>query len=232
MDQWEEAQPGLPAEDGIRWAMDKGRSGGAMEFTGEGPAVVFFRGERNVDWKPRDWSGTVSFWLRADLDQLKEGFCDPVQLTPRRWNDAAFFVEFERRGDMAPFRFGAYADYRVWNPLDREWSEIPASERPLITVEGPPFGGDRWTHVVFTWERYNTGQADGIAVLYLDGAQVGALTGRTQTFTWNPGETRLLLGVGYVGWIDDVAVYNRALNADEIRELRRAPPGNPFRKTD
>ena len=45
--------------------------------------------------------------------QLEPGFCDPVQITPRAWNDAAFFVEFEKRPESIPFRLGVYADLGV-----------------------------------------------------------------------------------------------------------------------
>lgn len=225
MDKWSEAKPGLPADGAIRVVPGEGKFGGALRFDRKVEPVVFYRAQGNVPWRNADWSGTISLWLRTDLERLAPGFCDPVQLTPRAWNDAAFFVEFERRERDVPFRLGAYADFKVWNPANREWSRIPPAERPLLTVDGPPFAGDRWTHVAFTWQRYNTGRADGIAVLYLDGAQVGALRNRTQTFTWDPAQTRLLLGLSYVGWIDDVAVFNRALDGTEIQQIRRLPRG-------
>ncbi len=223
MDAWDETAPGLP--EGVHVVPGEGRFGGALRFEQRMDPVVFYRAEDNVPWAKENWSGTVSFWLRADLESLPEGFCDPVQITPRGWNDAAFFVEFERRADRVPFRLGVYSDFRVWNPDNRKWDEIPPEERPLVTVDGPPFGADRWTHVAFTWERFNTGASNGIAVLYLDGAQVGALTGRRQTFTWKVADARLLLGVGFEGWIDDLAVFNRALTPEEIASIRRLPAG-------
>jgi hypothetical protein len=225
MDQWSEARPGLPADGEIQWTPTEGKFGGALHFAQRADPVVFYRAAQNVPWSARDWGGTVSFWLRTDLASLAEGFCDPVQLTPRKWNDAAFFVEFEKREDSVPFRLGAYADFAVWNPDRREWGDIPASEKPLVTVSGPPFAGDRWTHVVFTWDQFNTGEKNGRAVLYLNGAQVGALLDRKQTFTWDPAEARLLLGVGYVGWIDDIAVFNRPLTVEEVQVLRALPNG-------
>ena len=44
-------------------------------------------------------------------------------------------------------------------PTKRKFEDIPASERPLVTVTDPPFSGNKWTHVVFTFERFNTGKA-------------------------------------------------------------------------
>ena len=51
---------------------------------------------------------------------------------------------------------------------------LPESTDVVISVEKPPFGGGRWTHVLFTFERFNTGKADGVVRLYLDGAARGA----------------------------------------------------------
>lgn len=226
IDKAAEARPGLPpADDDFQLETNAGRYGAALHFTRRTDAVVFYRGRDNAPWAPKNWGGTVSFWLRTELADLPTGFCDPIHLTPRTWNDAAFFVEFEKRETGVPFRLGAYADYRVWNPRDLPFDDIPAAGRPLVTVDGPPFNGARWTHVAFTWEGFNTGTPNGTAVLYLDGGHVGTIRGRTQTFTWNTADLRLLLGVGYVGWIDDVAVFNRALSQEEIQRLRRLPQG-------
>jgi hypothetical protein len=225
MEKWKEARAGLASGGPIRVADGEGKYGAALRYERRADPVVYYRATTNVAWKARDWSGSVSFWLRADLMALGEGFCDPLQLTPRKWDDAAFFVEFERRGKVVPFRLGAYADFKTWNPLNRKWEEMRPAEKPLLTVDGPPFAGDQWTHVVITWDRFNTGQPDGEAMLYLNGAQVGAIRGRNQMFTWNPADARLLLGVGYVGWIDDVAVFNRSLTAEEVQQVRSLPGG-------
>lgn len=225
MEKWSEARPGLPSSGNIRVVPGEGRFGGALRFEKRADPVVFYRGQQNVPWTAQSWSGSVSVWLRADFAELAKGYCDPVQITPRAWNDAAFFLEFEKRDHDVPFRLGAYADLKVWNPQNRDWGTLKPSEKPLITVDGPPFSRDRWTHVVFTWQGFNTGSADAVALLYLDGAQVGAIRNFTQTFTWNPADLRLLLGVGYIGWIDEVAVFHRALTSQEIQVIRQLPRG-------
>jgi len=225
MDKWSEAKPGLPAGGTVKVVPGEGQFGGALRFPEKADPVVFYRAAGNLPWVRSEWGGTVSLWLRADFGELAKGFSDPVQITPRGWNDAAFFVEFEKRAADVPFRLGAYADFRVWNPRNLKWEDIAPADRPLVTVDGPPFSGTRWTHVAFTWERFNTGRPDGQAVLFLDGVQVGVLRGRTQTFTWDPAETRMVLGVGYVGWLDELAVFDRPLAAEEIQAVRRLPRG-------
>jgi hypothetical protein len=216
----QDAKAGLPPTGEVQHARGAGRFGDALRFTRRKSPVVFFRALRNMAYEKSDWDGTVSFWLRVDPQaQLETGFCDPVQITPRAWNDAAFFVEFEKRTESIPFRLGVYADFSIWNPTNRKFEEIPAQERPLVTITNPPFSGNRWTHVVFTFERFNTGKADGTATLYLDGELRGTLGARQQTFTWDPDRVVIALGLGYIGLLDELSIFQRALDAGEVRRL-------------
>ena len=213
------AQRGLGGTNVAMLAMGEGRFGNALRFPRKQAALVFYQAAENFSYNTTNWAGTVSFWLSVDpAVDLELGFCDPIQITAHAWNDAAFFVEFEKRRTI-PFRLGVYADFKVWNPENRKWDEIPAMNRPLVTVEEPPFGRGKWTHVVFTFERFNTGKADGLAKLYLDGVLAGALPPRTQTFTWDDRQTSIMLGLGYVGLFDELSLFNRALSAEEVKTL-------------
>ena len=212
--------PGLPPSGAVTLAKGQGRFVDALRFNKKSAEMIFFKAERNVDYQTNRWQGTVSFWLRVDpATELAPGFCDMIQITPREWNDAAFFVEFEKRTNAIPFRLGAYADFKVWNPQNREWGKIPFAEKPLVHVEKPPFAGDRWTHVAFTFENFNTGRPDGVATLYLNGEFRGALSPREQTFTWNPSQALVMLGLSYIGLWDELAIFNRSLSAQEIKSL-------------
>ena len=157
-------------------------------------------------FEPVNWTGTVSFWLSVDpKTDLEPGFCDPIQITPRAWNDGAFFVEFEKRPESIPFRLGVYADLDVWNPEKRRFADIPAHERPLVTVQDPPFDRGKWTHVVFSFQNFNTGRPDGVARLYLDGKPHGELSPRQQSFTWDPEKNTIALGLSYIGLFDELS---------------------------
>lgn len=223
----QEAQPGLPPSGETRHAPGEGRFGDALRFTKRGGPLVFFNGGANSPWAARDWQGTASLWLNTDPQaELQEGFCDPIQLLGRAWNDASLWVEFEKRPDgSAPFRLGVYADLAVWNPEKRRIQDIPPADRPLVTVEPPPFSKGKWTHVVFTWTSFNTGRPDGVARLYLDGQERGALTGREQTFTWTPADSKITLGLNYIGLLDELAIFNRALTPAEVNALYRLDKG-------
>ena len=219
------ALPGLPT-NGIVAAKGQGRFGDALSFQDKASDIVFFHAAKNVAYRETNLSGTVSFWLSTDpAGELKPGFADPIQITPRAWNDAAFFVEFEKRPAGIPFRLGAYADFKVWNPSNRKWEEIPMPEKPLLTVEQPPFARGKWTHVAFTFEHFNSGAADGVARLYLDGKPSGTIPARTQTFTWDMNNSAVMLGLSYVGLFDELSLFNRALAPEEIARLHTLPNG-------
>lgn len=219
------ALPGLVASNVTVIARGQGRFGDALRFTQKQAPLLFYKAPGNLTYRTDAWSGSVSFWLQADPEgALPTGFCDPLQITPRAWNDAAFFVEFEKRQEI-PFRLGVYADYKVWNPDNRKWEQIPMAEKPLLTVANPPFKSGKWTHVVFTFENFNTGRPDGVARLYLDGVPRGEVSARTQTFSWDLTTTAIQLGVGYVGLFDDLSIFERALSAGEVSALFRLPQG-------
>jgi len=219
-------QPGLPPGGHVSLVKGQGRFGDALRFHKKVSEMIFFQGETNIAYAKDNWSGTVSLWLKVDPEkELAPEFCDPVQITPRKWNDAAFFVEFEKRSNSIPFRLGAYADLKVWNPQNRDWNSIPMVEKPLITVDKPPFTGSRWTHVVFLFEHFNTGKPDGVAKLYLNGELHRVLSPREQTFTWDPSKALVMLGLNYVGMLDELAIFNRALADQEIRTLYQLKEG-------
>lgn len=226
MNKRDQAHPGLPPDAPTVLAKNQGKFGDALRFKEKKAPLVFFHAEKNVAYQERDWSGTVSLWLSTDPENdLAPGFCDPIQLTPRAWNDAAFFVEFEKRKESIPFRLGVYSDFKVWNPQNRKWEEIPASEKPLVTVEKPPFTSGKWTHIVFTFENFNTDKSNGIAKLYLDGKFQGQLSPRMQTFTWNPEKSAIMLGLSYIGLFDELSIFKRALSEEEIATLYSLPQG-------
>lgn len=202
-------------------AEGQGRTGNALRFTKRSAPWLFYKGEDNFAYAKKNWSGTVSLWLKLDPEEdLEPGYTDPIQITTRQWNDGAFFVDFDKEGDPRDFRLGVFPDLAVWNPENKE---VPESERPLVVVKNPPFAGDKWTHVLFTFKNFNTGNDDGVAAFWLDGKKQGEITGWKQQFTWkDEEESRILIGLNYVGLLDDVACFNRVLTDEEIQVMYRA----------
>ncbi len=215
---------GLPVSGEVVLAKGEGITGDALRFVRKESPVLHFAAQDNVAWNPTNWSGTVSFWLRLDPEEdLEPGYTDPIQLTPRAWDDAAFFTEFAKDGDPRHFRLGAYADFKVWNPSKRNWDTMPWEEKPLVSVKAPPFGRDRWTHVAFSWENFNTRKTNGVAYLYLNGQPQGEISPREQTFTWDTSKAAVMLGLSYIGLWDELSIFSRRLTDAEVQALSRSP---------
>lgn len=221
------AMAGLPGTGQVRLAAGEGRFGGALKFKEAISQQIFFRGPENLGYRPRQWIGSLSFWLRLDPDEdlLAGRYSDPVQLTAQQWTEGSMFVEFSKDHTPRHFRFVIMAVKKFWNPDDRKYEEIPEAERPMAAIHQPPFRRDRWTHVLVTFANINTGVKDGRGTLYLDGKRIGSFTGWNNTFNWEPDKSVLTLGVNYVGLIDDVAVFDRELTDEEVRAVYALPHG-------
>jgi len=218
--------PGLPTNGAIWIDPRAGRHGGALRFEGRIAQVVGFRVPGNFPWKPTAWSATVSFWLRStpEIDIPKE-YADVIQITSKAWDDASLFVEFTPEDKPKHLRLGAYADKKIWNPEGRDWGKMELSEKPLVVSFKPPFRREEWHQLTFTCGNFNTGKPDGRVALYIDGQPVGSLSDRQHTYSWNLDEAVMMLGLGYRGWMDDLAVFDRALSAQEVQTLNRLPGG-------
>jgi len=220
-----EARPGLPEDNLMSLAKGEGRFGDALRFHKK-TRPVFFRGEKNLGYRTNVWSGAVSLWLRLDPDKdLEPGYCDPLQFVGQAWEEGNMFIEFSKDHTPRHFRYAILPVKRFWNPQNRGWEDIPEPERPMVAVHQPPFRRDRWTHVAFCFGNLNSGQKDAWGKLYLDGQLQGEFTGWLGNFNWDVTQSALTLGYSYIGWLDDVAVFNRPLTDGEVRELFARPGG-------
>jgi hypothetical protein len=88
-------------------------------------------------------------WLRLSPDEdLKPGYCDPLQITDKEWNNSAFFIDFDKDLPRV-FRLGVFPDFKTWNPQNTPWEQIAAGDRPMVPVARPPFQRTAWTHVAW-----------------------------------------------------------------------------------
>lgn len=203
----------------LRIAEGEGRYKNALWIDNSYTPVYFYKGKENVDYTAGEWEGTVSFWLRLTPDEdLHDGYSDPIQLTTRAWNDGALFVDFT---DVSPriFRFAFFPDRHVWDPDYRDWDDVPIKERPMIEVSESIFTHQEWVHVAFAYSKFNTGEKNGVVRSYINGTLHGTLDGREKTFTWKPEEIAIWLGYNYRGYVDELAIFNRALRSDEIESI-------------
>jgi hypothetical protein len=60
-------------------------------------------------------------------------------------------------------------------------------------------------------------------VLYIDGRKMGEVKGRALGMEWDVERSGIYVAVNYVGLLDELATFNRALTGDEV--LLRNKPG-------
>jgi hypothetical protein len=187
---------------------------GALRFRSKNTRALFFRGESHV----APAGGSISFWLRLDPQKdLAPGYCDPIQITDKDYNDSAIWVDFTKDEVPRQFRLGVFGELKSWNPANLAPDKNPDFLRRLVVVERPPFTRDTWTHVVVTWT--GLGSEQGISALYLNGKLVSNSPPVREPFIWDASKVAIRLGVNYTGLMDELAVFNRALSSKEVGVL-------------
>jgi hypothetical protein len=73
--------------------------------------------------------------------------------------------------------------------------------------------------VVFTLENINDRHKAPVGKLYLNGKLQGAVEKWNLTFDWDPAKVLLVLGASYVGYMNDLAVFDRALRDVEVDRI-------------
>ena len=217
------AQLGLHKPD-IRREEGKGKYGSGLVFTERSPGNIYYPSEKNIAYSTENWSGAISFWLSLNpATDLEPGYCDPIQITDVSYNDAAIWVDFTKENPR-DFRLGVIGDRAVWNPNP----EGPDNENPsfinrLTGVKNPPFGSDVWTHILINFSNLNT--ENGQASLYMNGEHRGTRTAIDTPFSWDLSQSNIYLGLGYIGLMDDLSIFERKLTETEISTLYRLENG-------
>jgi hypothetical protein len=209
---------------GVAIVKAQGKYGDCIRFSEKSKEVLCYPGTA-MHYQDADWSGTTSFWMRLNPDEdLKPGYCDPIQITQKAWNDACFFVDF----DIAlprDFRLGFFSSLKHWNPENIPWEKWPVDKRPMVTVKKPAFSRANWTHVAFTYRNVNSSKGlPAEATLYLNGKPQGTLSYPMQV-QWDLKQTAIMVGIDYIGDMDDLIVFRKALSPGEIQFLADLPSG-------
>ena len=204
----------------VRLAPEAGRFGGALHFTKKNILRPAFKNAGVLDYNDQNWNASVSVWLRLNPDKdLEPGYCDPMQIVGDDGKKGFIFLEWSKDEKPRFFRYAIRPLFKIWNSDNVQWDQIPFDKRPMVQVERAPFSRDAWTHVVFTLENVNNKQKPQSGRLYLNGKRQGTVENWDLTFGWNPSRVLLVLGAAYVGHMDDLAVFNRALSDDEVKQL-------------
>jgi hypothetical protein len=217
--------PAAPSDD-VRIVGRAGKFGGALHFPRKGATRPQYAGPGVLGYNDRSWSVSVSAWLRLEPDQdLEPGYCDPAQIVGDDARKGFIFLEWSKDHSPRFFRYAIRPLVEIWNPTNVGWEDIAPEKRPMVQLGGPIFSREKWTHVVFTIENGNSTTAKPAGRVFIDGAPRGAIEGWDLRFGWDPAKVALVLGAAYVGHIDDVAVFNRALTEAEVKRLHALPKG-------
>jgi hypothetical protein len=198
-----------------------GVAGGALEATDVLPrnGRIYFPAKGNLGYRAGGWGGAVSVWLNTDPNKLlKTSFCDPIQITQKGANNGGLWVDFNdaRPRDLRHGAFPAIAEGRP--PIKEE-----DANAPLVRVKGIDWEAGAWHHVVLSWQNFDSGKADAVSTLYIDGRQIGQIKDRELAMSWDLEKTGLYVAVNYIGLLDELAVFGRALSDEEVRTLHQRP---------
>jgi hypothetical protein len=212
-----EGSPGI-SDPSIRIEQGAGKYGAALTFTRPSDFILFYKAEKNVAYSSEAFRGTASFWMRVDPAEIGGQYADPVQLTDKIFSDDCIWIDFTKNDVPSDFRLGVFGDHDTWDPNNLKGQAREFYWRLAKVVE-PPFAKDRWTHVAVTWDGLNNSQ-NGRARLYFNGEYKEATGIIRERFNWEVANATIRLGTGpFVGLIDDFALFNRPLTADEVRAL-------------
>ncbi len=222
------AQDEIPTTSGLGTpplsiVKEKGKYGDALEFKKDNSHVVFYKLEKNIQYAEKDFKGTLSLWMNLDPSEIPEKYCDPLQITDKYYASDAIWIDITKNDVPPDLRLGVLGDERVWDVSKRQG----ASEEffwHLLKISDPPFQKGKWTHVVVTWDL--NGSDIGTAKLYLDGQYRGRSGPIREPFRWDVSKVTMRLGTGhYIGLMDDIALFHKALTADEVKTLYNLKTG-------
>jgi len=209
-------------KDIYRIAKGKGvAGGGCLEAIDVLPnrGRFFYPVKGNLAFKKGGWSGACSMWINTDPDTLfKLTFCDPVQITQKGANNGGIWFDFN---DAKPrdMRMGVFPAISK----DGVGAKESDADAPLVRVLKVGFKVGDWHHIVLSWSNFDTGKNDAIATLYVDGKKIGDVKDRAIAMDWDIEKAGIYTAVGYCGLLDEMALFNRALTADEVAALHKQP---------
>jgi hypothetical protein len=93
----------------------------------------------------------------------------------------------------------------------------------MVWLRKVGFKADRWHHVVLNLRNLDTGKKDALATLHVDGKPVGEVKDRALAMAWDVDKAGIYVAVNYIGLLDELAVFDRELSADEVKLLHATP---------
>lgn len=204
-----------------------GKIGDCLTFAAKTESVLFYQASPNLAAPCSNWAGTLSFWLKPDPERLGIEDCYPVQLSDGDWNHGGFFVRFPGKR-LSTFEFGAVsASDSAEAAIDP--GDVGLDQRFVTAVARERIPNDQWTMVTLTFESVNPeGNDASLVKFYLNGQLVGQIQPSLRIKWMDPVASKavrdaaVFLGIRYVGGIDDLRIYEKALPRQRIQMLYEA----------
>ena len=214
-------EPGFDAKI-VRIAKGKGvAGGGCLEATDVLPrnGRIYYPMRNNLAFKKAGWGGAFSVWIDTDPNTLfKTKFCDPIQITQKGATNGGIWFDFN---DAMPrdLRMGVFPAV----PTGAIGIKEDDPKAPMVRVPKIDFKVGAWHHVVVSWSNFDTLKKDALATLYIDGKKIGDVKDRAIAMDWNVEKAGIYVAVNYVGLLDELTLFNRAITADEVALLHKSP---------
>jgi hypothetical protein len=205
-------------------AKGDGKFGDSLQFKDKTKDVLFYQLSPNLEEPQRNWGGTVSLWLKPNLEKLGKEDCYPVQITDGDWNHGGFFVRFPAKRP-ATFEFGTVSKLNAAQAADSP-DDVTKDQLAVTVIDSSRFVNGEWTMVTFTFEDVNPrGQEKSVAKIYLNEKLEGEIRQPLHIKWMEPGTPKteqnaaIFLGINYVGGVDDLRIYERALSQPRLQKL-------------
>jgi sulfatase modifying factor 1 len=202
-------------------AKGKGIASGCLEVLDILPnnGRIFFPAKGNIAFNKSGWGGAVSVWINFDPDKmLKTKFCDPIQITQKGANNGGIWFDYN---DAKPrdMRHGCFPALREGEKAISE--DDPKA--PMVRVPKVGFKSGDWHHIVLSWKNFDTGKADAVSQFWVDGKLMGEVKDRAIAMDWDIDKAGIFVAISYIGLLDELAIFNRPLTAEEIALLQKKP---------
>src|SRR5262249_55032710 len=145
--------------------------------------------------------------------------CDPIQITDKNANDGAIWFDFNDKKPKRDLRMGTFPAI----PPGKKGIGENDPKSPMVWVKEVGWKAKDWHHVALTWRNFDTAKADAHATLYIDGKRIGVVKDRAIALNWDADQARVFFALGYVGLLDELALFNRELTEAEVQALHKTP---------
>jgi hypothetical protein len=141
-----------------------------------------------------------------------------VQITEKGANNGGLWFDFNdaKPRDLRHGAFPAVAEGQT--PIKED-----DPKAPMVRVPKVGFKNGDWHHVVLSWSNFDTGKPDAVSQLYIDGKLIGEVKDREIAMKWDLDRAGIYVAVNFVGLLDEMAVFDRPLTADEVKQLKDKP---------